>query len=240
MKARLGSLMTGFALALASAGWVHALDGQTALVNAQIIDGRGNPPVQDRTILIDDGTRKWVASQNFDSTDPDGDRYGRLFATMAEADIILQPALLADIDLPGRHPGPPPSANPPEGAQGRPPRPAWMKDMADWACELTRAAHRAGVTIAAGTDTFGNKPFLSRELSRLVECGLTPLDAIQSATYHNALAMGLEQEIGSVEKGKRANLVVVDGDPTEDIQRIGDVHMVVKDGHVIEASGASQ
>lgn len=179
-----------------------------------------------------DGTRKWPASRDFEGTEPDGDRYRRLFAAMVEAGIILQPALLADIAVPERRLAPP-SAN---AAEGRPSRPAWMDEMAHWACKLTGAAYDAGVVIAAGTDTFGNQSFLDRELSRLVECGLSPLDAISAATYNNALAIGLEHEIGSVEEGKRADLVVVGGDPSENIRRIADVRMVVKNGLVTETS----
>lgn len=179
-----------------------------------------------------DGTRKWIAARDFEGTDPDSTRYKRLFAEMVEAGIILQPALLADIAVPERRLGPLPTG----ARKKRPPRPAWMKKMADWACRMTGAAHRAGVTISAGSDTFGNRPFLERELSRLVECGLSPLDAIQAATHNNAQATGLENEIGSVEEGKRADLVVIGGDPSEKIGRIGDVRMVIKDGQVIRTS----
>lgn len=179
-----------------------------------------------------EGTRQWVPSRDFEGTDPDGERYRRLFEAMTAAGVILQPALLADIEVPGRLVGPPPA----DSEEKRPPRPSWMKEQAEWACRLTGAAHRAGVTIAAGTDTFGSDAFLNRELSRLVECGLSPLDAIRAATYNNALAMGLQHEIGSVEEGKRANLVVVDGDPSENIRRLAEVRMVMKDGHVVQAS----
>lgn len=179
-----------------------------------------------------EGTRKWIASRDFEGTDPDGARYRRLFAEMVEAGIILQPALLADIAVPERRLGPSPS----DSDKERRSRPAWLKEMADWACRITGAAYRAGVTISAGSDTFGNHAFLNRELSRLVECGLTPLDALQAATYNNALAMGMEDEIGSVEEGKRADLVVIEGDPSEKIGHIANVRMVVKNGYVIRTS----
>ena len=63
--------------------------------------------------------------------------------------------------------------------------------------------------------------------------GLTPMQAIQSATGVAAACLGLEHDIGTVEKGKRADLVVVDGDPLTDLTILQDrarIRLVLKDG----------
>lgn len=184
-----------------------------------------------------EGIGKWIAAQNFRGTDPNAPRFIALFASMVDAGTTLEPALLADIDLPERRLAPPPATSGNGSDARRQSRPAWLQHMADWACELAGVAHNAGVTISAGTDTFGNQPFLGRELSRLVECGLSPLDAIRAATYNNAKAMGLEKSIGSIEEGKRADLLVLAADPASDISRINDIRMVMKNGTLVNIAG---
>ncbi len=71
-------------------------------------------------------------------------------------------------------------------------------------------------------------------LSALAKDGfMTPMQAIQSATGLAAACLGLEREIGTVEKGKRADLVVVDGDPLADLRILQDprrIQLVLKDG----------
>jgi imidazolonepropionase-like amidohydrolase len=79
-------------------------------------------------------------------------------------------------------------------------------------------ALRAGVRIAMGTDIggygYGDNPL---ELQLLVEAGMTPAQAIEASTRRSAECMRLEAEIGTLEPGKRADLLVVDGDPLADI-----------------------
>lgn len=163
-----------------------------------------------------DGVPGWVRKQDYAGTDPDGPRFRELFAKMIAAGTILQPALVADGDM------------------RRGPLPHWVASMRPWSCQLTAAAHAAGVMISAGTDTAAHDVTLPLELGRLVECGLSPLAAIQAATYNNALAMGLEHEIGSIEAGKRANLVVLPRNPGVNIEHLRDVAMVFKDGRAVD------
>jgi imidazolonepropionase-like amidohydrolase len=102
--------------------------------------------------------------------------------------------------------------------------------------ESIRRALAAGVRVVAGTDAGGHgHPPNAGELPLLVAAGLTPMQAIQAATGWAAACIGLEREIGTLEKGKRADIVVVDGDALADVKAIADparVRLVVKDGSI--------
>ena len=95
-------------------------------------------------------------------------------------------------------------------------------------------AMQYGVKVTAGTDEggweHGNN---AHELTCLVEAGLTPMQAIVAATSHAAECMGWKRQIGSIEPGKRADLILVEGDPLHDIsilERGNAVKYVMKDG----------
>ena len=92
----------------------------------------------------------------------------------------------------------------------------------------------AGVKVVAGTDAGGHgHPPNAMEIEYLVAAGLTPMQAIQAATGWAAECLGLEQQIGAVEKGRRADLVVVDGDPLADVRVLQSperIRLVLKDG----------
>lgn len=109
-----------------------------------------------------------------------------------------------------------------------------MQSFLDNHGERTYAAHKAGVTIAAGTDAgvtkHGNN---ARELELYVEYGLTPEEAIVTATVNAAALIGMEDELGTVEPGKIADLIAVAGDPLTDISVLKDVQVVVQNGRVV-------
>jgi imidazolonepropionase-like amidohydrolase len=90
--------------------------------------------------------------------------------------------------------------------------------------------HRAGVHIVAGTDQVVPGYSLHRELELYVKAGFAPMEAIQAATLEPARAMGLDQETGTISRGKRADLIVVDGDPLADITNLRKVWLVVANG----------
>jgi imidazolonepropionase-like amidohydrolase len=98
----------------------------------------------------------------------------------------------------------------------------------------------AGMTIAAATD-FGGSPLLkmgtnAMELELLViQCGFTPMEAIVAATRNGAEACGLARLTGTIEKGKVADILVIDGDPLRDIRILQDrakIEMVMKEGKI--------
>jgi imidazolonepropionase-like amidohydrolase len=87
-------------------------------------------------------------------------------------------------------------------------------------------AYRAGVRIGAGTDADNPRASLAQECRLYTEIGMSPLEAIRSATLTNAEILRLADEIGSVHVGKVADLLLVDGDASRDItalQRVRDV-----------------
>ena len=91
---------------------------------------------------------------------------------------------------------------------------------------------RAHVPIVAGSDTNLIGYGLDRELELYVQAGMTPMQAIQSATLEAARAMRLDAESGTVEAGKRADLVLIDGDPLNNISDIRHVASVVANGRM--------
>ncbi|OGK92810.1 MAG: hypothetical protein A2W08_18055 [Candidatus Rokubacteria bacterium RBG_16_73_20] len=99
-----------------------------------------------------------------------------------------------------------------------------------------RRALELGVPIAAGTDAGGHgHPKNALELQCLVEAGLTPMQALQAATQWAARCLGLERELGTIEKGRLADLVVVNGNPLDDVKILLDparIALVLKGGSV--------
>jgi imidazolonepropionase-like amidohydrolase len=67
----------------------------------------------------------------------------------------------------------------------------------------------------------------------MVACGMRPLDALVAATQNGARALGMIDRIGTIERGKAADLLAVDGDPTREIETLRRVALVVQDGRVV-------
>jgi hypothetical protein len=98
---------------------------------------------------------------------------------------------------------------------------------------------QAGGKIYAGTDSSAaTSPGLSlhHEMQLLVDAGLTPMQAIMAATRNSAELLGLQLKIGTVEKGKAADLVLVDANPLEEIANTRKISTVVKDGRVVDTT----
>jgi len=101
--------------------------------------------------------------------------------------------------------------------------------------KIAAAAHRAGVEISTGTDadTAWDKPLpsLFDEIELLVnKAGFTPLEAIRAATLVGARTVGREKEIGTLEAGKRANIVFLTKNPLDDIANLRSAELTLKDG----------
>jgi imidazolonepropionase-like amidohydrolase len=96
-------------------------------------------------------------------------------------------------------------------------------------------AYRAGVKIAFGTDSavtpHGEN---ADEFEMMVDAGMSPADAIRSATMTSAELLGVEDKLGSLESGKLADLIAVSGSPLEDISALTHVNFVMKAGVVVK------
>jgi imidazolonepropionase-like amidohydrolase len=140
-----------------------------------------------------------------------------LFATMLRRHTIFEPTLLVFAD--------------------RPP-------VLRLAGAIAKAAHRRGVAIIAGTDTLGaadsdslTLPNLHRELELLVTlAGLSPAEALESATRDAAVVLGAQRLRGTIEVGKLADLVVLRSDPLRDIRNTRSIQLVMKRGRVYRQS----
>ncbi|MGB9234370.1 MAG: amidohydrolase family protein [Terriglobales bacterium] len=120
------------------------------------------------------------------------------------------------------------SADTPEGQRDR-------KRASDHA-ESFRKAHKAGVKIAFGTD-IGGIPWtepIAQEFARMVEFGMTPMEAIQSATSRAAELLDRKGQLGVIAPGAYADVVAIAGDPLENIKLLEDVGFVMKDGKVFK------
>jgi imidazolonepropionase-like amidohydrolase len=136
-----------------------------------------------------------------------------LFSTMVRRHTIFEPTLLVFADSP---------------------------PVLRLAGAIARTAHRRGVTIIAGTDTLGAVasdslilPNLHRELELLVTlAGLSPAEALESATRDAAVVLGAQRIRGTIEVGKLADLVVLRSDPLLDIRNTRSIQLVMKRGRV--------
>jgi imidazolonepropionase-like amidohydrolase len=103
--------------------------------------------------------------------------------------------------------------------------------------QIVKTLHRAGVRILAGTDTPMPQVYpgfsLHKELELLVEAGLSPADALRAATIGPAEFLGLGNTTGSIAVGKRADLLLLDGDPLSDISQTQKISAVVLDGRLL-------
>jgi imidazolonepropionase-like amidohydrolase len=102
--------------------------------------------------------------------------------------------------------------------------------------DMARRAHEGGVKIAFGTDTGVSKHGdNAREFALLVNAGLTPMEAIRSATIMSAENLGMSNVLGTITAGKFGDIVAVDGDPLSDITELEDIDFVMKQGIAYKA-----
>ncbi len=96
------------------------------------------------------------------------------------------------------------------------------------------AAHRAGIRILAGTDVFFLPQGLHWDLELLVRAGLSPLEALRTATSNAAAALGVEGRLGCISPGATADLVVLEADPLEDIRNTLKIYAVIQGGRIVD------
>ena len=99
--------------------------------------------------------------------------------------------------------------------------------------EMVRAAHEAGVRIAFGTDSgVSRHGDNAREFGLMVEAGMSPMEAIAAATVVAAEVLGVTAEQGTIEPGKRADLIATSGSPLDDVNQLMAVRFVMKEGEI--------
>jgi imidazolonepropionase-like amidohydrolase len=111
----------------------------------------------------------------------------------------------------------------------------WMKVMTPVAQENIRKIHAAGGVVACGTDQSSGAA-TQRELELLVAAGIAPLDVLRIATYNSAVFLGKADQLGTIDSGKLADLVLLNKDPAADIDNLKSIAFVMKNGQIIDES----
>jgi imidazolonepropionase-like amidohydrolase len=111
----------------------------------------------------------------------------------------------------------------------------WMKLMTPVAQENIRKVWAAGGVVAMGTDQ-SSGPASQRELELLVASGIKPFDVLTIATHNGAVLLGKADQLGSIEPGKLADLLLLTADPTADINNVKKIALVMKGGQIIDES----
>jgi imidazolonepropionase-like amidohydrolase len=120
-------------------------------------------------------------------------------------------------------------------SMGMPPESAAsFKPVLESCGRMVKALHDEGVSIVAGTDMIFPGLSVDRELELYVAGGLSPLEAIQTATLVPAKVMKLDKVTGTIAPGLRADLLIVDGHPLTNIREIRNVMMVIRNGQVYD------
>lgn len=168
------------------------------------------------------------AQADFSSIKPDDPRILSLFQTMRERGTILDATVYPFVEEAEKapfHVGP---------------------GIVPWTYAATRLAHEKGVLIDAGSDSpgfpagkkgeidLGGVPNVVSEMKLLVaHCGFTPLAAIHAATQVGAMTVGQSADRGALLSGMRADLVVLNGDPTADLDNLRRIDFVMKNGRIV-------
>ena len=170
---------------------------------------------------------------------------GRFIGFLKEHGTVIDPTI-AIYELTSHPPGRAPNRASPRSRRSWPvrsdrwaPRPARERDFDALLPEIRRvvgALHKAGVPIVAGTDQAVPGHSLHRELELYVQAGMTPMEAIRSATIVPARAMKLDREAGTIEAGKRADLILVAGRPDREISDIRKVKTVIAAGRAYDCA----
>jgi imidazolonepropionase-like amidohydrolase len=108
-----------------------------------------------------------------------------------------------------------------------------FKLMMPYALDNIQRLYKAGAVLALGTDrAFG--PAVHQELEYLNKAGVSPFDCIKIATLNAAIYLAKEKELGSIERGKLADLLLLDADPSQDVKNFRAIHAVFKNGKRVD------
>lgn len=119
-------------------------------------------------------------------------------------------------------------------------RAAYGREILDIFSKITGELHKNGLTVVAGTDQVVPGHSLRRELELYVKAGFTPMEAIQSATIVPARVMKVDKDLGTLEAGKIADLILVDGNPLENISNLRNTKYVVAAGRMFDCAALWQ
>jgi imidazolonepropionase-like amidohydrolase len=114
--------------------------------------------------------------------------------------------------------------------------PAGARARVERGLRIVGALKAAGVPVVAGTDEGIPGHSVHREIELYVEAGFSPMEALQAATIVSARAMKVDGELGTIEKGKRADMVVLDANPLDRIQNIRTIRWTITGGRVLDAA----
>jgi len=109
-----------------------------------------------------------------------------------------------------------------------------LNDLAEVAKTATRDMAAAGVGILAGCDALIAGFCVHDEIATMVSAGMSPLSALQAATLNPARYLGMEQTLGSIAVGKRADLVLLDANPLTDVANVRRTRAVVLGGRLLD------
>jgi imidazolonepropionase-like amidohydrolase len=123
-----------------------------------------------------------------------------------------------------------------ESANGGAVTPEQARERLMRSLQIVKALHDAGIPIVAGTDKGVPGVSVAREIELYVQAGIAPMDAIRAATAVPARVMGLAADSGTIARGLRADLIVVDGNPLERISDIRNVIMVCAAGRLFDTT----
>jgi len=110
----------------------------------------------------------------------------------------------------------------------------FRKEYDQWNYMMVNKVHKAGIEIMAGTDTpialLTPGLSLHEELAALVKAGLSPIDALQTATVNPAKYFNLEDELGNIEETMWTDLIILNANPLEDINNTKSIDAIFKQG----------
>ena len=109
-----------------------------------------------------------------------------------------------------------------------------LNDLAEVAKTATRDMAAAGVGILAGCDAVIAGFCVHDEIATMVSAGMSPISALQAATLNPARYLGMEQTLGRIAVGKRADLVVLDANPLTDVANVRRIRAVVLGGRLLD------